>query len=136
ASLVPLRFAGWIHGGLADCEQSRLGACVSQKLHLAPAWNPPRFYVYIRGRVRRRRALISQRYGFAENGVADQVTQGAANHHLYAASENLFQVSYEASWKPWCSFTGDVDQEINIAIRCVFATRHGTEELNVARTMP
>src|ERR1035438_9017483 len=82
------------------------------------------------------RALsISQRHGFPENRVADQRAQRAANHHLYAPSQELLEVSDQASRKPRRCLTGHVDQEVHIAIERSFSASHRAEKPDIARAV-
>src|ERR1039458_3972191 len=63
---------------------------------------------------------ISQRHGFPENRVLDQWAQRAANHQLYAPSQELLEVSDQASRKPPGCRTGNVDKEVHIAFQHCF----------------
>lgn len=80
-------------------------------------------------------AGISQRHGFAQNGVTDQRTQRASNHYLYTLAQELLEVGDQAPRKPWRGFTGHVDQEVHIAIRRVFPASRRAEKPDIARAM-
>ncbi|SPE26633.1 hypothetical protein SBA6_1050002 [Candidatus Sulfopaludibacter sp. SbA6] len=72
-------------------------------------------------------AGISQRHGFAQNGVTDQRTQRASNHYLYTLAQELLEVGDQAPRKPWRSIMGYVDKEVHIAFRRVFTAGHRAE---------
>jgi hypothetical protein len=78
---------------------------------------------------------ISQRHGFPENRVLDQWAQRAANHQLYAPSQELLEVSDQASRKPRRCLTGHVDQEVHIAFERVFPASHRAEKPDIARAV-
>src|ERR1039457_1358447 len=71
---------------------------------------------------------ISQRHGFPENRVLDQWAQRAANHQLYAPSQELLEVGDQASRKPRRCLTGHIDQKVHIAIERIFPASHGAEK--------
>jgi len=81
------------------------------------------------------RAAISQRHGFPQNLVADQVVHGAANHNLDAPSQQLFKVGGQAPWEPWGRFAGNVNQEVHVALGCFFSPRYRAENPNISRPM-
>ena len=80
-------------------------------------------------------AAISQLHGIPENRVADQRAQRAANHHLYAPSQELLEVGDQAARKPWRSLTGHVDKQIYIALGRVFPTSRRAEKPDIARAV-
>jgi hypothetical protein len=81
------------------------------------------------------RAEISQRHGFPQNLVADQVAQGSANHNLDAPSQQLFKVGGQAPWEPWRRFAGNVNQEVHVALGRFFSPRYRAENPNISRPM-
>ena len=66
----------------------------------------------------------------------DQWAQRAANHQLYAPSQELLEVSDQASRKPRCCRTGNVDKEVHIAFEHVFPASHRAEKPDIARAVP
>ena len=82
-----------------------------------------------------RNAGISQRHGFPQNGVTDERTQRASNHHLYTLAQELFEISDQAPWKPRRGIAGDIDQEVHIAFRRVFPTSHRAKKQDIARAV-
>jgi len=73
------------------------------------------------------RAAISQRYGFPQNLIADQVAQGAANHHLDAPSQELFKIGGQAPREPWGRLARNIDQEVHVALGRFLSPRYGAE---------
>src|ERR1035437_1693922 len=78
---------------------------------------------------------ISQRHGFPENRVLDQWAQRAANHQLYAPSKELLKISDQASRKPRCCRTGNVDKDVYIAFQRVVPASYRPEKPDIARTV-
>jgi hypothetical protein len=100
-----------------------------------PVRHPRRFCGCARRHVRHTLAGIPQRHSFPQNGVADQRTQRASNHHLYAPAQELLEVGNQAPRKPWRGVAGHVDQEVDVALRGIFSTSYGAEKQDIARAV-
>src|ERR1035438_1544944 len=108
-----------------------IGARAKQRQLRVPRLNIHAPFEYIRGRVQRTLAEISQRYGVTQDGVADQRAEGTVNHHLNRPSQQLLQIRDKTGGEPWRCLAGHVDEEINVAFGSLFATRYRTEKAHV-----
>jgi hypothetical protein len=94
------------------CEEWRPGARAKQRQVPFPRLNIHAPFEYIRERVQRARAEISQRDGFTEDRLADQRAKRAANHHLHRPLKQLLQICGQTTREPWRCLSGDVDKEV------------------------
>src|SRR5262245_38621077 len=105
------------------------------KTALRRAPNPGRFCQCTRSHVRHTRAGISQRHGVPKHRVTDERTQGAPDHYLYTAAQQLLKINDKSPWKPGCSFANNVDKQVHIAFSRLFPSSHRAENLDIAGTM-
>jgi hypothetical protein len=54
---------------------------------------------------------------------------------MYAPSQELFEVSGQASWEPRRCLTGHVDKEVHIAFQRVLPASHRAEKTDIARAV-
>ena len=89
----------------------------------------------IRGRARRTRVAISQRHGFSENRLADERAQAAANDHLDAPPQELFEVGDQTPGKPRRRLAGYVDKNVQVAFESFFAPSDRAENADIGCTV-
>src|ERR1035438_1242371 len=109
-----------------------IGARAKQRQLRVPRLNIHAPFEYIRGRVQRTLAEISQRYGVTQDGIADQRAEGTVNHHLNWPSQQLLQIRDKTGGEPWRCLAWHVDEEVNVAFGCFFAACHRTEQPHVS----
>src|SRR5437870_5696723 len=77
----------------------------------------------------------SQRNGFVEDTVAQEVIEPTLGYDLHSPTQKLFEIRHEAAGEPWAWIRSDIHEQVEIAVRTCVAPSHRSKHANAGDTV-